>query len=270
MTTTRQTFTPGTAPVAGYESSFFFRNTITTVGTMTTCEISQFIEDVRTDAGQTITISFWAKADSARNTTSFITQTFGSGGSSPVDVNPSGNTFSLTTSWQRFSFTLTMPSISGKTIGTNSYVRIQFRQAVAAGSVFDFWGLQVEQGSTATTFQTATGTIQGELAACQRYYYRQTAAGITEPYAFGSSYNATGGYVFTAVPATMRIKPSSVEFSNVQISDWINNFATTPTVGFCVNNQVWIAFTGTGMTGNRPYVLNASNATSYLAFNAEL
>jgi hypothetical protein len=174
MTTTQQTFTPGTAPVSGYEGKFFFRNTITTVGTMTTCEISQFIEDVRTDAGSTITISFWAKADSARTTTSFVTQTFGSGGSSPVDVNPSGNTFSLTTSWQRFSYTLTMPSISGKTIGTNSYVRIQFRQAVAAGSVFDFWGLQVEQGTTATTFTTATGTIQGELAACQRYFYRTT------------------------------------------------------------------------------------------------
>jgi hypothetical protein len=41
-----------------------------------------------------------------------------------------------------------------------------------SNETIDFWGIQVEAGSTATAFQTATGTIQGELAACQRYYYR--------------------------------------------------------------------------------------------------
>jgi hypothetical protein len=276
MTTTQQTFTPGTAPVSGYEGKFFFRNTITTVGTMTTCEISQFIEDVRTDAGQTITISFWAKADSARTTTSFVTQMFGSGGSSPVDVNPSGNTFSLTTSWQRFSYTLTMPSISGKTIGTNSYVRIQFRQAVAAGSVFDIWGVQVEVGSVATAFQTATGTIQGELAACQRYYFRQVANAAGNAYVGnGHARNTTTDFVgLLQAPVEMRVVPTSVDYSTLKVTDGASNFPITSltiggecnTISFKLNVGV-----ASGLTAYRPGDIAANSSSSaYLGFSAEL
>jgi hypothetical protein len=175
MTTSRETFTPGTAPVSGYESSYFFRNLITTVGTLGDCDTQQFIEDVRTFAGQTATISFWAKADAARTLTLYIGQNFGSGGSGTVTVNPSGTTFSLTTSWQRFTATYSIPSISGKTVGTSSYLFPVFRQAVAAGSTLDLWGVQFEAGSTATAFATTSGgSIQGELSMCQRYFYRTT------------------------------------------------------------------------------------------------
>jgi len=39
-------------------------------------------------------------------------------------------------------------------------------------NTIDIWGVQIEAANTATAFQTATGTIQGELAACQRYFQR--------------------------------------------------------------------------------------------------
>jgi hypothetical protein len=48
-TATQQTFTPGTAPVAGYESQFFLRITNSAGGTNT--ELQQRVEDVRTYAG---------------------------------------------------------------------------------------------------------------------------------------------------------------------------------------------------------------------------
>jgi hypothetical protein len=56
-------------------------------------------------------------------------------------------------------------------------------------ATFQIWGLQAEEGSTVTDFQTATGTLQGELAACQRYYqksYAQATAPAT---------NSAGGYI---------------------------------------------------------------------------
>jgi len=165
---TRQTFTPGAAPVAGYEGAYFFRSTLTTVGSTSRLSISQKIENVQTFAGQTVTLSFWAKADSARTLAGFIQQNFGSGGSATVSTAITSQ--SITTSWTRFSIQVSVPSISGKTIGTSSFLTIRLDQAVAAGSVLELWGLQLEAGSTATPFQTATGNIQGELALCQRYY----------------------------------------------------------------------------------------------------
>ena len=171
-TVSQQAFTAGTAPVAGYENQYFLRHSFPTSGTISYAEFGQKIEDVRTFAGQTVTLSFWAKASSAITSPTFtITQNFGSGGSSSVSTGSYAPTFS--TSWTRYSVTITLPSISGKTIGTNSFLFVQFfTGSVATSTVLDFWGFQLEAGSVATAFQTATGTIQGELAACQRYYQK--------------------------------------------------------------------------------------------------
>jgi hypothetical protein len=173
----RQTFTPGTAPVAGYEGKFFWRYAITTVGSSTDMYIGQLIEDVQTFAGQTMTFSIWLKADSARSVSLSYNQVFGSGGSGSVSASMA--TFSVTTAWTRFSATVTIPSIAGKTIGTSSYLQFFISSTPASGFSLDCWGVQAEAGSVATAFQTATGTIQGELAACQRYYeksYNQATA----------------------------------------------------------------------------------------------
>ena len=195
---TRQAFTPGTAPVAGYEGSYFYRQAVTSSGTTTFFQTAQKIEDVTTFAGQTVKVSFWAKADSARTGLVYGDQLFGTGGSSQVQLDV--NYFSMTTSWQRFSFTYSIPSIAGKTIGTGSSLAFYFRNGgTVSGATIDLWGIQVEAGSTATPFQTATGTIQGELAACQRYYYAGTANIWSGNTTSGSVY-----YVSATYPVTMR------------------------------------------------------------------
>ena len=178
-TVSQQAFTPGTAPVAGYESAYFWRWSQTGSGTSTQ-EIQQKIEDVRTFAGQTVTLSFWAKASSAVPFTGIqLVQNFGTGGSSSVTALNFGASSNLTTSWVRYTFTGTVASIAGKTLGAgnNLYVTIQFSSANTVN--IDLWGVQLEAGSVATPFTTATGTLSGELAACQRYYeksYNQSVA----------------------------------------------------------------------------------------------
>ena len=181
ITYSTQNFTPGTAPVAGYEGTTFARMDVAggaSAGDF--CILQQKIEDVRTFAGQTVTVSLWAKSDTAGDKLGIeLFQDFGSGGSS--DTGAAGQSVTLTTSWARYSVTIANPSISGKTIGTSSLLEMNLW--VTAGTTFntrsgtvgvqtaviDIWGVQVEAGSTATAFQTATGTLQGELAACQRY-----------------------------------------------------------------------------------------------------
>ena len=271
---TQQSFTPGTAPVAGYESQFFIRSTITTVGSSTVFRpFEQRIEDVRNFANQTMTVSFWAKSDSSRTTAVLINQNFGSGGS--ASVGSANQTFTTTTSWQRFSLSFAVPSVSGKTIGTSSYLGVIFAQAAASGSVLDIWGVQAEYGSKATPFETATGTIQGELAACQRYYqriqgnvntaYAQIAMGFT---------NSTTNAVFGINIPTMRVTPG-LAWGNLVVKDWAGGFFTPSAISIDTNSDtessVAINTTLSGATASRgAQLIGNNNTAAFLALEAEL
>ena len=174
---TQQTFTPGTEPVSGNSGGFFARSTITTVGSTTVYRpFTTRIEDVRTLANSRVTFSFYAKSDSARTVNIYYSQNFGSGGS--ASFSSGLISFNLTTSWQRFSVTIDIPSISGKTIGSGSNLEFGFQQAAVSGSVFDLWGVQLEVGQTATPFRRNANSLQGELAACQRYFERSYNIGV--------------------------------------------------------------------------------------------
>ena len=271
MTTSQQGFTLGAAPVAGYEASFFARNTITTVGSLTNLDIQQRIEDVRTFAGQTVTLSFWAKGDSARSSIVYLVQNFGSGGSS--EVYTTTPTLSITTSWVRYSFTLPVASISGKTIGVGSFLGIGIRQVVAAGSVLDIWGVQLEAGSVATPFTTATGTIQGELAACQRYYFRTTlAADLVAPFTC-AAYSTTGAYSIMNAKVTMRTIPLSVDYSNIRLTDGVNAYPITDLGLWGVGTQDALGLLATGASGltqYRFYILTANSSGGFIGLSAEL
>jgi len=167
-TSSQQAFTAGTAPVAGYEGTYFLRQNITaTSGGTFIVVVGQDIENVRTLAGQTATLSFWAKADASRTYSLSAQQNFGSGGSSATYTS---TTFTIGTTWSRITTTFTFPSVAGKTIGAGSYITIAIVSPSVTAQTLDTWGFQLEAGSVATPFTTATGTLQGELSACMRYY----------------------------------------------------------------------------------------------------
>jgi ribosomal protein L27 len=196
----RQAFTPNDIVSIGYgDAQYFMRMEV--VSSNGSARMEQKIEDVRTLANQSVTVSLWAKANTTTSLDLLFLQNFGSGGSSQITLVSQAVT--LTTSWQRFSKTFTIPSVSGKTIGTGSYLALALRETTASTNVtFDIWGVQVEAGSTATAFQTATGTIQGELAACQRYYC-ELGNNLS-----GSAENSTTAQFIAPYPIIMRATPS--------------------------------------------------------------
>jgi hypothetical protein len=177
-TVSQQAFTPGSAPTTGYEGQYFYRFAQSVAGSGGTYNLFQNrIEDVRTYAGQTVTISFWAKASASMSLVRLnFEQDFGTGGSpsGAVSTDLASTNFAITTSWQRFTYTTTVPSISGKTMGTTTpgYLGLRFWLPVNSTFTLDVWGVQVELGSTATPFETATGTIAGEIYACERYFQK--------------------------------------------------------------------------------------------------
>jgi hypothetical protein len=257
-TISQQTFTPGAAPVAGYEGQYFFRYARTVAGTGATADhISQRIEDVRTFADETATMSFWAKVDAGTPTLTLrARQNFGSGGSALVDATDVSVT--LSTSWTRYTATFAIPSISGKTIGTSSNLELQFRTALNTVQTLDLWGVQVEASSVATAFQTATGTLQGELAACQRYYASSTNTGT-----FGISNMQVIPAVSTTLiagfrlPQRMRTAPTVTLYSRSGTSGVVSDVTSgANTAAATANNigtdQIW-GIDSSSLTTGRGY-----------------
>jgi hypothetical protein len=268
----QQSFTAGTAPVAGYEGTFFARFGVTAASTATTFTFLQKIEDVRQFAGQTITVSLYAKSDASRTLTVAAKQNFGSGGSTTVSTTV--GTASVTTSWARYSVSVAIPSISGKTIGAGSNLEIALSYP-AAVMTNDFWGVQLEAGTVATAFQTATGTIQGELAACQRYYWRNAQS--TGRYANGYAKTTTTADVTIPFPVQMRTNPSALEQSGTAgdyLLAYLNSAVAGSSVPTFTNATQWagtVNFTvGAVLTAGNGINAGPNGANAFLGWSAEL
>jgi hypothetical protein len=213
----RQAFTLGQTDVPG-EPTFYHRTVVSSVaGAGNFAILIQRIEDVRTFAGQQVTVSFWAKADATKNIAVDLQQLFGTGGSPSAEVTAIGVTkVSIGTSWQKVTITATVPSISGKTLGTNNDSALSIFIWFDAGSdsnsrtdtlgqqsgTFDIAQVQVEPGPVATPFERRP--IGTELALCQRYYEQ---ASVTEFYQGYVSPTATVG-IGTRFVVTKRATPT--------------------------------------------------------------
>ena len=290
-----QTFTAGNAPAAGYEGTNYAR--IVTTGQSAAGDLAylaQFIEDVHTLAGNTFTISFWAKAATGTPKIGLeLNQTVGTGGSGS-SVTSVGNV-TISTSWQRYSITGSLGTLVGVTPGTNNTSYLECILWVSAGSTwngraggmqalqnntFDIWGVQVEQGSVATAFQTATGTIQGELAACQRYYWRLDNSGGAYGWtnAVGYTYNTGGMVIGLPLPTQMRVAPTSIDYSGMAVTDFVTDTvigtldSIAINVGRCTSNHLnLIVSKSGGFTTGRTFTLNKNNNTAnYIGASAEL
>ena len=262
MTLSQQTFTAGQTDVP-YEPTYFHRYTQT--GTSTGAgNFHQRIEDVRTAAGQTVTLSFYAKASTAITINTWANQNFGSGGSTTVST--SATPHSVTTSWQKFTHTINIPSISGKTIGSSSYVRIYFGTPIGAGFDFDLAQVQLELGDTATPFENRSyGT---ELALCERYFQKIDGG-------FGVATASTNVQINVVMRVPMRATPSAA-VTTLRITDMTtaDHQATSATISL-PNITPTMSRTNcggfTGLTTSRAYtLLGSSTSAAPILFSAEL
>lgn len=216
VTVSRQAFTLGQTDVPN-NPNYFLRVNTTAVGTLISLTMQNRIEGVKTFAGQQVTLSLWAKASSATTLSARFTQRFGTGGTPSAAVDPAGSvtTWNVTTSWQRFTLTTTIPSVSGKTIGTNNddHLMVAIAKDPVTVSSFDIAQVQVEEGPVATDFeQRPLGT---ELALCQRYYQIWEYPGRDAPVVGINNGDSSVLIATFELPVTMRAYPSSYAYDNV-------------------------------------------------------
>jgi hypothetical protein len=234
-------------------------------------------------AGKTVTLSFYVRAGANYSPTSgaldYKLQT-GTGtdqnnlsGSFTGSTNAIAGTATLTTTWQRVQASATLAA-SATQIG------IQFQANVTgvagAADFFEVTGVQLDIGSVALPFRTYAGTIQGELAACQRYYVRNTGPSTTTIFTTaGISQTATASSVTFQLPVTKRVSPTSVDYSGLNLTDLTNyNLAVTAlTISATECSPYFGALAVTvasGATSNRPAWLRATGTGSFLGLSAEL
>jgi len=271
-TVSQQALAPAT--ITNFDSRYFLRYAVSAAGSSNTYQrLGTKIENVQNLTG-TITVSFWAKADTNRTVGFQLDQYYGSGGSSAtVGLSLSGMA-NVTTSWQRFTASGTMASISGKTIGDSSYVYAYFAFPPNSTLTVDIAGVQIEQGSVATGFTRAAGTLAGELAACQRYYYRSYPNANFGLHCQGFGEATTGTMMLFKVPVTLRVTAASVDYSNIRVTDGTSGFAVTSVTlfnGGGMDNVQLRVSVASGLTQFRPYFTdNNNNSAGYLAVSAEL
>jgi hypothetical protein len=146
------------------------RYSVTTVASMTFADIRQSIEDVRTLQGKQVTVSFLLRYGAVGKTIAArLEQNFGSEGSAQVVTTVFTATGSTDIGFARYSGTVTLPSVAGKTIGAGNSLALVLRlTAPNAGDFVDVTHVQLEEGPVATPFEHRPYGY--ELSLCQRYY----------------------------------------------------------------------------------------------------
>ena len=220
LSTSRAQFTLGQTDVPS-DPEFYLSSTLTS-GTLASSQayIRQKIEGVRSATG-VVTLSFYAKADSAKDIAVEFARSYGTGGSpSSFESAISVSTVSLTTSWAYYTVTANLGSLSGKTLGTdgNDWLGVYFWMEAGSdlnartnslglqSGTFDFSLIQLEIGDTATPFEHRS--YGDQLRMCQRYY----ATDSFQSRMCGTTSGDIGEMV--QYPVQMRVQPT-ISFANL-------------------------------------------------------
>jgi hypothetical protein len=231
-------------------------------------------------AGKTISFSFYARAGanySAASSNLSFQVISGTGTDQNVYSGFTGasalinTTATLTTTWQRFTYTGTVAS-------TATQLGFYFYYApvgtAGAADYFEVTGVQLEVGSIATPFQRQGSSIQAELAACQRYYLNLTqnatcALGVI------SYYNSTAVHLGVSFPVEMRTAPSIYQVSGASYFAVYNGGASrTISAGWNIAEpntrscRMYVDSTAAA-TGQAGFAY-LNNAAAVLALTAEL
>ena len=179
--------------------------------------LSQSMETVNSIpfVGKTVTLSFYARAGANFSAaSSILTATLYAGTGTDQNVygytgqtTPINQNATLTTTWQRFSYSATIATTTTELCPYFSFTPVG---TASTNDYFEITGVQLEVGSVATPFHTFSTTLQGELTACQRYL--PSIIGIGND-VLGLVNSTTSGRYNFALPVTARVAPTGISYS---------------------------------------------------------
>lgn len=281
----RQSFTLGQTAMPG-NPRYFLRSTVSsTAGANNFSAIVQPIEGADALGGRTVTVSFWAKADSSRRIGVSIDQNPGTGSGAGALVAGAGQSVLLSSGWQQFVLTFNVPSVSGMSLGSNANDSTAINFWLDAGGtynarsggivqqsgVFDIAQVQVEFGQFATNFDIRPQGV--ELALCQRYARIVNGAGLTGITLGATSILFAGQWpTMRGTPVTTLLKTnfSATTFELLVGSSWVAGTNCALSNAGITAQGITSAMVGfSGLTAGLPVLINNVGA-SILLLEAEL
>jgi len=290
-----------TAP-AGFSNSLLFTVTSadSSLGTNQYAGIRQAIEGFNvadlnwgTANAKTFTLSFWCRSS--------VTGTYGGvlRNSAATRNYPFSYTINSADTWEQKSIT-----VAGDTTGTwlttnGTGIELWLTVALASniagtagawsssvvlgvtgqtnimatnGATWYITGVQLEVGSTATSFDTRSYTT--ELQLCQRYLNQYVIVATTMQAMIVGSFNTTTVYSSTPLffPVTMRTQPTITYTGTTFLNDGIGNSISSTIDAW--SSFVWGAtpntITASGLTTGKYYFLSLGGAGNYFRASAEL
>ena len=289
-----------TAPAGFTNSILFTSSSAYTVGASELFLLTQVIEGFNiadlgwgTASAQTVTVSFQVRSS--------LTGTFGGAVENASRFYPFSYTINAANTWETKTIT-----IAGDTSGTwdttnGSGIRLRFSLGAGSsvsgaagawtastaysatgatsvvgtnGATFYITGVQLEKGSTATSFDYRPYSTELQLA--QRYYYRMSPASASGMFGAGYTYGTTSVIYYQKFPVNMRAASTALEQSGTAAHYGIYEVGSTVT---CTSVPVFntadfdgatVLFTASGLTAGRGSIGRSLNTAAYLGWSAEL
>jgi len=274
-----------------------------TVGASESYAVRQIIEGLNisdfawgTASATTVTLSFWVRSS--------LTGTFGGSlrNSGATRSYPFTYTISVANTWEQKTVTIAGET-SGTWLATNAagiyltfsigtgstfsgtagaWAAANYISATGAtsvvgtsGATFYITGVQLEVGTVATPFERQI--YSNQLAQCQRYYYRATAAGTSRIFGNGYVTTSTVADYTTPFPVTMRDEPSALEQTGTA-SNYIvvagSGGVTCSAVPTYLTSTQWGAqyrlTVASGLTTGQAVLCRSATGGTYLGWSAEL
>jgi hypothetical protein len=178
-----------------------------------------------------------------------------------------GSVTSTSTTYVRGSAVYTIPS-NAKSLKAS----IVTQPTVASGVSIYVANVQLQEGSIATVFRRHSTGIQGELAACQRYYQKITAKQAYSLFASGVYNTATNCYMPIFLPVELRTTPA-VSYSGAfrTLTGGSETVSNISIYTYSSTNPVSLEIKTSSTTDGNAAVLSANNdIAAYIEFDAEL
>ena len=233
-------------------------------------------------AGQEITVSFYARKGANYSGGDFdLTLQTGTGTDQSQFAGFTSETTVLTVTATAASMnSSTFVRYTGTVTLATTVTQLGFKAiwtptgTAGAADFVEIAGVKLEEGSSATDFVRAGGTLAGELAACQRYFQTYAGSSARTYVAQGSSFTATRAYISLTYPVPMRTSAtltlsSATHFTIAQDSQ--NFVGTSNAVEDVSSTGIWIDFThGSGATGGRGATFYGNTTSARFQLSAEL